>query len=226
MRRPISPYTSFSRSLDGAKELYLMYVELRAYRGLGARGRLDVDNEDLLWMPRSSVVMSLSALDTYVHALLEDKIPVVLRSGKISDELAKSLSSVLPIKDAKSFREAIPLLNSADPVKDLTEKLKENTLAFLSYQAPEKVINGFELIGHPLIFRSISELWQGPKTSEDDIKRTLANYVKRRNQIAHEGDIDGLKNSRPISPKYAKECHDFIEGLVHRMDRIIYPRPY
>ena len=75
-----SPKGRFQRSLSGALSLYEMYVELRAVRGIGKRGKLDYENEDLLWLPRSSVVISMSALDTYVHAVLSDRIPHVLRS--------------------------------------------------------------------------------------------------------------------------------------------------
>jgi hypothetical protein len=217
-----SPKGRFQRSLSGALSLYEMYVELRAVRGIGKRGKLDYENEDLLWLPRSSVVISMSALDTYVHAVLSDRIPHILRSHSVPEPLSKLMSSILPVKDARGFSELLPYLKSADPISVITERLKENTLAFLSFQAPDKVINAYELIGHGNIFQSISDIWQGPKSTDADIKKSLANYFKRRNQIAHEGDVDHLRNSRPITPKYAKDCHDFIEGLVGRMHRVVY----
>lgn len=211
----------FQASIEGALHLYEMYTELRRYRGLGSRGRLDADNEDLLWMPRSSVVMSISALDAFVHSIICDRAPSLLEFGKTPDELLKLFASLLPVKDGKGFSQILEFINSHNPVERLTDRLREN-LSFISYQAPEKIAQGFQLIGVPDIFSHVADIWQGPNSSAEDIKRTLARYCKRRNQIAHEGDVETNNNSRPISPKYAKDCHDFILALVYRMDRVVY----
>lgn len=199
-----------------------MYAELRRSRGLGARGRLDAANSDLLWLPRSAVVACLSALDSYVHAVLYDRVPVILRHADVPEPLAKSLSSIIPIKNAGHFQDALPVLRATDSLSELSNQLRENTLSFLSYQSPEKIIAGYEMIGHPNIFDEVAALWPGPRTSSDDIRRYLANYVRRRNQIAHEGDLEESGSPRPMQPQYARECRDFTENLVQRLDRIVY----
>jgi hypothetical protein len=218
----MTAYTDFQHSIASARSLTAMYVELRRHRGLGQRGQLNPQNEDLLWLPRSAVVAALSSLDAYVHAVLDDRIPQALIGNPIPDALCDAMASIIPIKNASSFREAIPIISSANVHTELTTRLGEQTLSFLSYQAPKKILSAYDMIGHPSIFDPVSATWPGPRRTPDDIKRTLANYVKRRNQIAHEGDRRASGVVRHMRPMYANDCASFVENLVSRLNRIVY----
>jgi hypothetical protein len=68
-------------------------------------------------------------------------------------------------------------------------------------------------------------MWRGPSTSADDLKRRLANFVKRRHQIAHEGDREASGAVRHMQPQYAAGCADFVDGLVRRMNKVVYGEP-
>ncbi|MEW5834645.1 MAG: hypothetical protein AB1832_06235 [Pseudomonadota bacterium] len=212
----------FQTSIDGADRLLAMYAELRRHRQLGARGRLDAANSDLLWLPRASVVASMSALDAYIHAVLYERIPTVLRADEVPQPLCDAMASIIPIKSGGTFREAIGILRSEDSLGELSRALAERTLSFLSYQAPEKVSAGYELIGYPNVFVRVSELWPGPRTTADDLRRNLANYAKRRNQIAHEGDREATGEPRQMRPVYAEGCREFVGNLVARLNRIVF----
>jgi len=218
----MTAYLHFQHSITAAQKLTEMYKELRRHRQLGQRGRLTPENEDLLWLPRSAVVASLSALDAYIHTVLKEKIPHALRMEAIPLPLCEAMASIIPIKSGANFRDAIPVISAANIYIELSERLNDKTLSFLSYQAPEKIIAGYDLIGHQNIFESVSQLWPGPNTTATDIKRILANYVKRRNQIAHEGDRETNGTVRQMQPAYANECYEFITNLVSRLNRIVY----
>jgi hypothetical protein len=211
----------FQSSIAAADHLVAMYTELRERRNLGARGRLDAANADLLSLPRAAVVASMSALDAYVHAVLHERIPMVLRLNRIPDALCELMANAIPIKNANTFRDAVPLLAAHDSFAEIFAKVK-NSLAFLTYQTPEKIISAYELIGHANIFGSVADLWQGPATEANDIKRNLVSYAKRRNQIAHEGDQELNGHPRPMQPQYAQGCRDFIAGLATRLNRVVY----
>jgi hypothetical protein len=212
----------FQSSIAAADHLVAMYAELRRSRNLGARGRLNAANADLLSLPRAAVVASMSALDAYVHAVLHERIPVLLRLNPVPDGICELMADAIPIKNANTFRGALPLLAAPDSLAEIFARVKDNTLAFLSYQAPAKIISAYELIGHPNIFESVADLWQGPATEAEDIKRHLAAYTRRRNQIAHEGDQELNGQPRPMQPQYAQGCRDFIAGLVARLNRVVY----
>lgn len=216
----MSIFSDFQESIEASDSLLSMYAELRLKRGLGARGRLDAQNEDLLWLPRSAVVAAISALDSYVHAVLYDRIPGILNSGNIPQPLGDAMARLTPIKDSNSFSSALRIVIAGNFTTHLSNEFKDKTLSFLSYQAPDKIIAGYALIGVNNVFEQVAKTWQGPNSSTSDLKRILANYVKRRNQIAHEGDRDQQGNARPMQPDYARNCKAFIENLVVRLEKI------
>lgn len=218
----MNAYTAFKHSVASTKSLTDMYSELRKRRGLGPRGRLPPGHEDLLWLPRSAVVTAIASLDAYVHAVLRDRVPQVLRCNSIPTALCNSMADLVPIKDGNTFRSAFRVLSSGNIHDDLARSLQDSVLAFNSYQMPEKIIHAYAMIGYQHIFACVSRIWPGPSTSEADIKRLLAKYVRRRNQIAHEGDRDAGGAIIHMQPKYAKDCAKFIEDLVSRLNRIVY----
>ncbi|MDZ7750902.1 MAG: HEPN domain-containing protein [Gammaproteobacteria bacterium] len=214
--------TDFQVSVQAADSLLSMYAELRRARGLGARGRLDAQNEDLLWLPRSAVVAAISALDSYIHAVLNEKIPHALQANPVPEPLCKTMADLIPIKNANTFSLALPVIAGGNVIPYLSNKYKEETLSFLSYQSPDKIIAGYALIGYEDIFTRVSAIWPGPNSTSNDIKRQLANYVKRRNQIAHEGDRDQHGQARHMQPRYARDCKEFVANLVSRLNRVVY----
>ncbi len=215
-------HAQFLNNIEPADRYISMYRELRTSRGLGARGALSAANQDLLWLPRAAVVASVSALDSYMHSMLYERIPVILNSPNVPDALCEALSSHISIKNAGGFRNALPLLKNHDTLGEIFAILKSETLSFLSYQAPDKIIAGFALIGEDQIFDRVSAMWPGPGTTADRIRRDLVNYVKRRNQIAHEADAEANGISRPMQPEYALGCKDFVVNLTLRLNRIAY----
>lgn len=219
----MSAFDKFNSSMAASNKLIRMYSELRVYRGLGSRGALTSVNKDLLWILRSSVVASISALDAYIHTVLNEKIPQALSENNISTTLAAQISALIPIKNASSFQAAYPLIFSGDISQNLSTKLYEENLQFMSFQAPDKIIFAYEMINQPNIFDIIATTWPGPRTTGEEIKRKLANYVKRRNQIAHEGDHDNQGNIRPMQPKYANDCEGLIVNIATRLNNIVYP---
>ena len=218
----MTAYSEFQHNIESARDLTAMYSELRTHRDLGRRGRLPPGHEELLWLPRSSVVAAISSLDAYVHAVLYDRIPRALRSDAIPEALCDAMADVLEIRNGKHFRAVFPIFSKKKIYGSLTKHLRSTRLVFQSYQRPEKIIAAYNLLGHADIFESVANMWRGPETSSEDIKRRLVNYVNRRNQIAHEGDRDANGSIRHMQPKYAKDCVDFTENLVLRLDRIVY----
>ena len=115
----VTALTDFEHSIASAKSLTAMYSELRRLRGLGQRGRLTAANEDLLWLPQSAVVASLSALDAYVHAVLYDRIPEAMKGVVIPDALCEAMAKIIPIKGAAFFRDALPIISAPNVTMEL-----------------------------------------------------------------------------------------------------------
>ena len=218
----MSALTQFQANIAPADQLVSMYRELRLSRGLGSRGRLSQANTDLLWLPRSAVVAAISALDTYVHHVLYERIPVCAALTPIPESLAHALAGIFPVRNGKDFQAAQRVLASQSSLGDLCAKYRAEKLEFASYQSPDKIEDAYKLIGVVDVFDSVSAIWQGPNSTSADIRRTLAHYVRRRNQIAHEGDREGGGATRAMQPDYATHCREFVTALVSRLNRVVY----
>lgn len=204
-----------------------MYSELRRSRGIGSRGSVGQQNQDLIWLPRSAVVTAISALDSYVHDVIYEQIPIVLSSASaIPDSLAAAMTQVLPIKKAEDFQSARTTLASHNTLHELFITYRRTKLEFASYQAPHKIIAAYSLIGMSDIFNKVSALWQGPDSSPKSIRGTLTKYVTRRNKIVHEADLEISGIPRPMQSVYALSCQSFIDGLVARLDKAVYQDSY
>jgi hypothetical protein len=221
----MTPYEQFKKNIDAANHYRTMYVELRKLKKLGARGALDEQNRYLLWLPRAAVVSSVAALDAYVHQTLYLRIPQVLEdeNAPLPDALAELIVRVAPIKNAGTARDALKYIRASDGIRLLAQTIKDKTLVFEAYQAPDKVVDAFRVIGVHDILKEVADRWQGPNTSREDIASRLAGYAKRRNQIAHESDLDTHHRPRDISPDYAYRCSDFMTNIVDRMNQAVFP---
>ena len=217
----MKPKDQFDKNMEAADHYLRSVKELRKARGLGDKGRLGKDNQDLYWQPRAAIVASVSALDAYVHQVLFDIIPHLLATAKpLPPALCELVLVVFRVAKAHQVDAAVVLMRSPNPTLEIASKIKD-VLDSRSFQAPDKFIQAYEYIGRPDIFLAVADRWQGPNSSEDDLKRSLRKYVHRRNQIAHEGDLSkGVP--RPITPEYASDCSDFVKSLVTRLNDIVY----
>jgi hypothetical protein len=220
VRFRVSPLQKFRRNLLGAEKYLDMYYELRQLKNLGRRGALSKANDYLLWLPRATVVSAVGALDAYVHDALAAHLPALLADEDfvVSELLADAVGTVMPTKKREDIDNSLRFVRAANGPRLLAEAIREKISRFKAFQAPDKVVNAFKILGIQDILSDVAVRWQGPKTTRDDIAARLDRYSKRRNQIAHEADVDTHGGPRAIAPDYSWECKEFIRGLVERID--------
>jgi hypothetical protein len=171
-------------------------------RSLAALTTTAVDLSDIY---RASLVLGVSALDQFVHEFVRIGMREVHRGNR-------------PVTDANlSFR--IPLgaarLGIADPTRDdwLDATVRE-AHSWQSFQHPDKIADAIRLV-------SGVKLWEGVAketgTDAKAVKVRLTAIIDRRNQIAHEADMDPTNpgNRWPISSALTEDALDYIERLVH-----------
>ena len=217
----MEPIDQFRTNINAARNYLTMYRELRSLKKLGAKGPLDENNQYLLWLPRAAIVSSMSSLDSYVHQVLYGNIPQLLKNSyEIPKKLKDLVVRVSPIKNESHVEEAIFYIRSPTGPDRLADSIRENVLNYQSYQAPDKVVEAYRVLGVYDVLQDVADRWSGPNTDRDHISSRLERYSKRRNQIAHEGDLDTHNNPRRITPDYGDSCISFIENIVSRMDQI------
>ncbi len=160
---------------------------------------------DLSDIYRASLVLGVSALDQFVHEFVRIGMLEVHRGNR-------------PVTDANlAFR--IPLgaarLGIADPTRDdwLDATVRE-AHSWQSFQHPDKIADAIRLVSGVKLWEDVAK---EAGTDAKAVKVRLTAIIDRRNQIAHEADMDPTNpgNRWPISSALTENALDYIERLVY-----------
>ena len=169
------------------------------------------DALDLSDVLRASLVMSVSALDHFIHDIVRvgmldayraerDRTPAFLRFEVTIDSVLQGTSSFVQ-----------------------SEEWLENQIrgrqSHLSFQMPDRIAEAIRLISSVELWNEISrEL----KITQREVRDTISLIVQRRNKIAHEADTipdyarqvvhSDLRS--PIDEKLVDDAIRFIEGVA------------
>ena len=159
---------------------------------------------------RSEYVLLVSAFDCYIHQVVRQKLVDSFFLGtSVCDE------ALLPFSTAQRA-----CIETDSAIKrDILIPAIETRLSYDSYQSPKSIEHALGLIGLRSIWSSLSP---GMRMNADDIKLQLSLIVKRRNQIAHEADLDPTTGEyRIIENSDVYICRDFLSRLVIQIDTLI-----
>ena len=158
---------------------------------------------------RSEYVLIVSAFDSYLHSVVRRKIREnFFTSQFLPDNLNLPITDYLAIHNESDIGIKQQLLDAT-----LRKCLQKD-----SYQSPLSVEYALNLI-------NIRNIWRTSATAFGDtaenIKRRLALIIQRRNQIAHESDIDPTGIQRGITQQTVDDCRDFFDQFVSVIDALI-----
>ncbi len=167
-----------------------------------------VDTSDIL---RLQIVLSVSALDNYMHELtLESMLQVFQGKRSPTDAFLKfSLSANTLIS-----------INSGGSGTALLEDEIRQKHSYLSFQQPDRIADAVRLFSGCSLWQDVARNMSKDVTS---VKRQLTLIVDRRNKIAHEADLDpSYPGTRwPINPSDANNATDFIAELCETIDIVV-----
>lgn len=174
-------------------------------------GPLITEAVDVSDMWRAQLVLSVSALDHFIHE--------VVRLGMI-----RATDGQRPKTDSyQRFTipaHAVQAALSGQSTSEWMGNVVREKHAHLSFQDPEKIADAIRLI-------SPVELWNevGVRTGlqAKDVKMRLKLIVERRNKIAHEADIDPSSPGYrwPITHEMAEDASSFIETVCNAILTIV-----
>ena len=165
---------------------------------------IHMDSDALL---RAEYVLLVSSFDNYIHNIVRRKIGEdFFASRSLSNDLCISIEVFQLMRQDGTESGQRSLLDSY-----LNKLLSKD-----SFQSPKSVEYALGLIG-------INRIWSGVASSFGDtaenIKNRLALIVQRRNQIAHEADVDSSTGiARSISIATVKDCRIFFQTFVNAID--------
>jgi len=165
-----------------------------------------IDSSDLL---RAQIVLTVSALDHFVHELTVQG-------------MLEIFDGVKPPTDAfRKYKISAGLLLSSNAAnRSAFEADVREKHSFLSFQQPDKMADAIRLFyGKPLWSRVAAKM----NKTEDAIKTQLRLIVDRRNKIAHEADVDpSFPGARwPIVRQDAAEALAFVVALCEAINATI-----
>ena len=157
---------------------------------------------------RSIIVFCVSALDRYIHDIIKVGI-IEIYQGKRPTTQAY-LKFKIPLSHFNN-------LSSQYPYEYYLSNYITEINSYKSFQEPGRIKEALNLIwDEPHKWQKIAN---NMRVSENDLKIKLNNIVIRRNQIAHEADINlQTGNLEFINLQYAQTVINFIEKLVDSID--------
>jgi RiboL-PSP-HEPN len=191
-----------------AKSLFDLNIQsstdlLKVYDGIEKLGT----NLQISWLLRAVVVFSVSALDAYFH----DKVKY--RAGKFDlQDMPPALAKFeIPLGGLTKWEEA---KRKGNVIRNwLTDHFSTIPL-----QRKDDIANALKMVGVDSVWATIEP--DSPK--RDAMLEEMREFIRRRNQIAHEGDRQSSRKSgkklRGINRAFAQNTVDFSKELVRRIE--------
>jgi hypothetical protein len=196
-----SALNSFNQSIARVRHLHGLHV------AIGVHVTVKVDLSDIL---RAELVMSVSALDRYVHDL------TLLG-------MLECWAGVRPKTDAFN-RFSLPMsVMGLMSIALTAEAALENEIrfrhAYLTFQQPDKIADAIRLFSPVALWDGVAIHIGKPAQT---IKATLGLIVDRRNKIAHEADVDPSYSGQlwQIDPPMVEQMVNDVESIAHAIHAV------
>ena len=159
---------------------------------------------------RAEYVMIVSAFDCYIHDFVREKLIDVFKEHSTMADSTKGYKI--------SLGTMMDIINESNPVTQiqLLEKEIKDIESKNTYQSSRNVEKALTLIGFRKVWSTIYDTGDA-KTNKDQLDL----IVRRRNQIAHEADMDFVTNKKnPISLEDILYAKKFLRDLVDKIDNL------
>lgn len=208
-----------------AIELFELQIErtknlLDAHKKAYPKGRPASEGElgDLL---RMVVVFAVAALDAYLHMRIIERVSEIMDMTKRFPEACVN-RICKPVKQDNRERELIEIALKANPQKTLLGKL-QRSLTIETFQKPEQIDVAFKMMEISDPWNKIDKqvnLKRGPKRKgrKETARKIVAELVKRRDDIVHEGDFYVYKKHHGNVKKIQRSK---VAGQLKKLQRIV-----
>jgi hypothetical protein len=168
-----------------------------------------IDLSDIL---RSSHVLAVSALDSYVHELVRIKILAIF------DGVRPAVPGFAKLRiGLANFSNHPTVINART---DIEVDIRDQH-SYLAFQHPTKIADAVRCVSDAKLWEEVGViLGLSAKFTKDRLELIVA----RRNKIAHEADIDPTFGT--LWPIYAVDVLgvvDFLDALVEAIDEVVGP---
>ncbi len=173
---------------------------------IGSMTTSAIDLSDLL---RSQIVLSVSALDHFIHEYVRLGMIEIQQGARVPTDAY--LRFQIPLR----ITHPTGVISSSDLLDDIIREKH----SWLSFQHPDKIADAIRLISSEQLWQRVGDELGIPAR---DIKIRLSLIVDRRNKIAHEADMDPTNPGIrwPINSNIVNDTVDFIEKIAQTIFNI------
>jgi len=170
---------------------------------------------------RAEWVSRVSALDLYVHEVIAQSMVAIFEGRR---PITPAYSRFQVSNETLDRIRAASTRTEASAAFDLHVRTQ---LSRITYQFPDDISDGVRLCSEVELWNEIALVLGATTSTKNELaknhKRQLSLIVRRRNAIAHEGDLQQtpLRDPWPIRQTDLTEISSFIENLVRAIDTII-----
>lgn len=159
-----------------------------------------LDLSDIL---RAELVLSVSALDHYVHE--------IVRIGMLEAYRGTRQKTQQFLNFKISLESALSSVSGGEAWIDNEIRARNG---YRSFQTPQNIASAVRLVSEINLWNQVAQVMGMPAK---DIRETLSVIVDRRNKIAHEADMDPspYEERYPIEKSEVNDSIDFIEQVAH-----------
>ncbi len=173
---------------------------------------------------RNSAQSSFSRFQVSLGGARQDRLKALEIASWLENEIAQTQGPAF-LQQSYTVSALLPAIatsiqNQLNNTDWLEDEIRER-LGYQSFQHPDKIADAIRLISDKKLWEEVAN--QMGK-QQQDIKQQLKAIVDRRNQIAHEADIDptyGIGSRRNIDPVLVAEAVDFIEEIIETIHQIL-----
>lgn len=211
--------TLFDNNVAQARSLSTIYINLRE--------GVHIEEMYINNLLKAQLVNVVSAFDMFIHGIV--KMGVIEIFNKTRKETPKFQSFAFQAKTILKLIEVMSpsfMPSSSDEIPNvILEKELSDKLSYMSFQSPDKVTDALSLIWgepHKMQVLAVDMNISGCNINEkaNNLKQELTTIIQRRNQIAHEGDINpATQLPRSIELSDVNKASDFITSLGHAVFR-------
>ena len=200
----LNPIEQFRENMGRVESLGALHTAI---------GQLTTPAVDLTDLLRAQIVMIVSALDHYIHE--------ITRVGMLEVYDGERSRTRAFLRFQVTLDAAMKGISESSENGWLDTEIRERH-GYLAFQHPDKIADAVRLFSSCELWLSVAaELNQ----SVDDVKNRLRAIINRRNQIAHEADLDpnypGAGNRWPISPSDISSASGFILDVCEAIDSVV-----
>lgn len=188
---------------------------LHAY--LAANAAAVMHPEELL---RAEWVARVAALDLYVHELVAQRILEIFEGTRAATP------NYSAIRIANGTLDRIRSAATAGDASRAFDLEIRTQLSIVTYQDPERIADGIRLVSSVELWNAIALHLGATQASKaaaaKSLKTQLSLIVKRRNKIAHEGDLEPTAPRVPAAMLQADVVvvAQFIERVVRAIEAV------